>query len=216
MRVSGTGGDINDKKSPAARLDKANKKLVSKLLSLIEQLRQHLLFLPYDFSLGGKFPQSQYETLVPEIHNLLRYMSLISYSTQIYCLPPGSESEENWIRDLNAISEQVSITSEDITSLLSLVASSIVNGCPLPPYLKPPPSYHLSSMLEKLDPEILSVRHVTEPGYAAFAVTQVASQLINDDLKRLLSSAKMLIGEIDFSVVVVNESGKGGGKGKRE
>ena len=173
MRLDGSGGDICDKSSPAARLDKASKRLVAKLLALIAQLQQHLLFLPFEFSLGGKFPMEQYSTLVPEVHKLLRYMSLIAYSTEIYSQPPATESEEAWLRDLTDVVGPASITSEEITSLLSLISSSIMNGCPLPPYLKPPVPYRLSSTLEKLDPEILSVQHVTEPGYAAFAVTQV-------------------------------------------
>ena len=58
----------------------------------------------------------------------------------------------------------------------------MTNGNPLPPYLKQPPAYKLSQRLEELDPDILSVSHIAEPGYSAFAVMQIASSIFSDDL----------------------------------
>ena len=43
-----------------------------------------------------------------------------------------------------------------------------MNSSPLPPYLKAPTSYQLTGKLEKIDPTILSISHIAEPGYAAF------------------------------------------------
>jgi hypothetical protein len=85
-----------------------------------------------------------------------------------------------------------------------------------------PESYQLSRRLEQLDKGILDSSHVEEPGYAAFAVTQVASSLITDDLGKLVDDVKDLVGEVDFSFKVVNsetstQSGStvaGNGKGK--
>ena len=132
-------------------------------------------------------------------------MALISYSTKIFAKQAGSDQGQTWVRDMGKLVDSVDVTSQEITSLLILISSSLINGCPLPPYLKVPPPYKLSTMLEALDPEILSARHLMEPGYAAFAVTQVsfgggseggcgvvltglkvASHLINDDLQKLL------------------------------
>ena len=62
----------------------------------------------------------------------------------------------------------------------------MTNGNPLPPYLKAPKAYQLSEKLEALDPDILSVTHITEPGYSAFAVIQIASSLVSDDLGKLI------------------------------
>ena len=62
----------------------------------------------------------------------------------------------------------------------------MTNGNPLPPYLKPPRSYKLSQRLEEMDPNILSLSHIAEPGYSAFAVMQIASSLVSDDLGKLI------------------------------
>ena len=79
-----------------------------------------------------------------------------------------------------------SITSHEITSMLSLLSSSITNRQPLPPYLRPPESYLLSKRLAEVDRDVLSPRHIAEPGYAAFAVLQISTSCINGDLEKLL------------------------------
>ena len=93
--------------------------------------------------------------------------------------------------------------------MLSLLSAAVTNGQPLPPYLTPPSSYKLSEKMEKVDPGILSVRHITEPAYSAFAVTQVASTLIGHDLEQLIAEVKSLVGEMDFSfhVITTDEGG---------
>lgn len=66
------------------------------------------------------------------------------------------------------------------------------------------------------------MRHVEEPGYSAYAVLQVCSSLVTDDLRRLVEDVKELVGETDFSFTVGGsesslESGSGSErKGKRE
>lgn len=96
------------------------------------------------------------------------------------------------------------LTSHEITTLLSLLSASIKGGTPLPPYLQPPQPYGLSTKMESMDPDILSVRHINEPGYAAFAVLQVSSRCIVADLTRLLKEVKGLVGELDFSFHVIS------------
>ena len=91
-----------------------------------------------------------------------------------------------WLQDFARLIGKIDATSQDITSILSLLSSSVTNGNPLPPYLKPPPSYKLSQKLEELDADILSVSHIAEPGYSAFAVMQIASSLVSDELGKLI------------------------------
>lgn len=81
----------------------------------------------------------------------------------------------------------MNVTSQELTSVLSLLSASVTSGTPLPPYLKAPEPYKLSVKLQAIDADILDIRHVTEPGYAAFAVIQVASSLISDDIGKLIS-----------------------------
>ena len=111
--------------------------------------------------------------------------------------------------------------------MLSLLSASVANGHPLPPYLKAPQPYKLTEKLEALDADILSISHIAEPGYAAFAVMQIASSLISDDLGKLVEcvfsdsgsrrgsgswvladrsarNVKSLVGEVDFSFHVIS------------
>lgn len=85
-----------------------------------------------------------------------------------------------------------------------MLSSSITNAQPLPPYLHAPPAAQLSRQLELVDPEILSLKHIAEPGYAAFAVMCVSTRCIHMELERLLKAVKGLVGELDFSFHVVS------------
>jgi hypothetical protein len=93
--------------------------------------------------------------------------------------------------------------------VLTLLSAAIRDGQPLPPYLPKPKPYALSDRLEALDKDILSVRHVNEPGYAAFAVLQLSARCIGIDLERLIRTVKELVGELDFSFHVVTKESTG-------
>lgn len=117
----------------------------------------------------------------------MNYLGLISYSTNNFSHDPAASPDKaSWLKDFIHLIGRVDATSQDVTSVLALLASSVTNGNPLPPYLKPPPPYKLSQKLEELDPDILSVSHIAEPGYSAFAVMQIASSLVSDDLGKLI------------------------------
>lgn len=162
-------------------------------------------------------------------------------------IQPGSDndpeskdaSRSQWLLDFRRLISEAGGTSKEITTLLTLLSASVASGQPLPPYLKAPEAYALSARLEDVDNQILSVRHMAEPGYAAFAVMQIGTKCISDDLKSLLADVKELVGELDFSFHVIstvegtstdssretllleekssNESARhGGDKGKRE
>ncbi|KAF2031165.1 hypothetical protein EK21DRAFT_99917 [Setomelanomma holmii] len=125
-----------------------------------------------------------------------------------------------WFADFRRITAHTNITSHEITSLLSLLSSAITSGQPLPPYLKSPEGYQLSKQLEAVDHDILSLRHIAEPGYAAFAVMAISTRCIHMDLERLLKCVKGLVGEMDFSFHVVStergsEETLVGGKGRK-
>ena len=64
----------------------------------------------------------------------------------------------------------------------------------------------LGDRLEKLDSDILSVRHIAEPGYASFAVIQIGTKCLVDDLKDLLHGVRELVGELDFSFHIISTS----------
>jgi hypothetical protein len=155
----------------------------------------------------------------------------MSYTTQSWSKDGASqypntaiEKRRAWINDLVALIDVVKPTSHQITSTLSLLSASVKQGSALPPYIQVPESYNLSRRLEALDKGILDSRHVEDLGYSAYAVMQVASSLLTDDLVRLVDHVKDLVGETDFSfsvnvsdsnVDIVGSEG-GSGKGKQD
>ena len=92
------------------------------------------------------------------------------------------ENKAVWIADFARLTRAIAPTTQAYTSTLALLSGALRNGHPLPPYLFLPEGYELSRRLEAMDSDVLSMRHVQEPGYAAFAVMQVASSLVRDDL----------------------------------
>jgi hypothetical protein len=139
----------------------------------------------------------------------MNYMSLISYATQTWSTPfadsdLATSSHSAWLEDLALLLNEVSPTTHVFTSSLALLSASVTQGSALPPYMQLPEPYGLSKRLEKLDKGILDSKHVDEPGYSAYAVMQVASSLVTDDLKRLVENVKSLVGEVDFSFKVVS------------
>jgi hypothetical protein len=109
-----------------------------------------------------------------------------------------------WFNDFRRVTAKTNVTSHEITSLLALLSSSIQNGQPLPPYLSSPEGYQLRKKLEVVDHDILSLRHIAEPGYAAFAVMAISTRCIHMDLDKLLAAVRRLVGELDFSFHVVS------------
>ncbi len=84
---------------------------------------------------------------------------------------------ESWVHILSRLLKTVNVTSHEITSMLSLLSASVLNVHPLPPYLKAPQRYKLTEQVEALDADILSIGHIAEPGYAAFAVLQSSKKV---------------------------------------
>lgn len=225
LRIKGTEGDMTSKESPGRKLQKARGQVYVKELTLLAGLRQHSAFTAWEPTFGGKFPKQQYDTIIQEVHNILNYLALISYSSNHFSHDPTASPEKaSWLQDFARLIGTINATSQDITTLLALLSSSVTNGNPLPPYLKAPPSYKLSQRLEELDADILSISHIAEPGYSAFAVMQIASSLVSDDLGKLIDNVKALVGEVDFSFHVISTAdsseetlfGKDSQKGKKD
>jgi hypothetical protein len=207
--------DITVKGSPARKLEKARARVFAKTGIQLSKLRA--LAAEWEPVLGGKFPAETYDEIIRSMQNIFNYMTLISYGTRTFSpqqfpfysrahlSPSTSECDpEPWIHTFRTFIRSLTITSHSITSMLSLLSASITNGLPLPPYLRAPAPYHLGEHLQIASPEILGIEHVTEPCYSAFAVCQVASSLVSEELGRLVELVKGLVGEVDFSFHVVS------------
>ena len=129
---------------------------------------------------------------------------MISYVTETFGDFPTHDrrqvTSDSWMKNFKQLIVSLQLTSQNVTSLLSIVAAAISTGKPLPPYLKAPQPIRLSQLLESMDADILSPRHVLEPGYAAFGVMQVATTMLADDLEGLLEETKNLVGEVKFGI----------------
>jgi len=219
------GGNMEDENSPGRKLEKMRQKIFGKLSLMLPSLRNHSEWQRFELSLGGKFPKEEYDSIIKRLTNMMSYLSLMAYSSRIWNdddTDPENSARTQWAEALNKLLESVGPTSHNITSILSLLSASVTQGTALPPYLQLPQPYQLSRRLEELDKGILGTQHVEEPGYAAYAVMQVASSLLVDDLKRLVESVKDLVGEVDFSFKVINTesmestSSEDSGKDKRD
>jgi hypothetical protein len=203
-RIRGDAGDEeNDKASPAYMLSKAQNKVFAKQMLTLQAMRMHSGFVKFELPLGGKFPTKEYEKIIGYVDNILKYTVLLGYASQTFTqssLNPDALDEGasltaakfrkqvsvQWLGDFRRLVKDANVTSHEITTLLSLLSSSIRNGQPLPPYLKLPHHYQLSRKMEILDSDIFSLRHIAEPGYAAFAVMAVSTSCISMDIEKLL------------------------------
>lgn len=208
IRLRGAEGDRKSKDSPGAKLEKARLAVFTKCNVLLTGLRAQSAFVKFDIPIGGKFPRETYQQIVAQMQSALNFMALISIAsatfTELQDAADESEHASQWLANLRRIVKAADLTSQQVTTLLSLLSASVTNGSPLPPYLKVPEPYALSERLDQLDRDILSVRHIAEPGYASFAVVQIGTRLMIADLKRIVRSVKELVGELDFSYHVVS------------
>lgn len=70
-------------------------------------------------------------------------------------------------------------------------------------------NFLMFKILTKL-PGILSMKHVSEEGYTAYATLQVAITLVSGDLERLIDNVRELVGEVNFRYESTPESLLGG------
>lgn len=203
-RIRGDEGDMTLKTSSGRRLEKARNQVFSKQMLMLNGLRTYSGFLRWEVPVGGKFPKRRYDSIINCIEkyalspfsthsvqfanssSIVNYLSLLGYASEALSKLGTNESESAWIHDFKALITQARITTHEITSVLCLLSASITNRQPLPPYLKTPRPYSFSKRLEALDKDILSIRHMAEPGYAAFSVLQISTRCIVGDVDRLL------------------------------
>ncbi|KAJ5355928.1 Brefeldin A sensitivity protein [Penicillium concentricum] len=201
-RMRGDEGEYLLKRTSAGRkLEKARHKVFSKQMLMLAGLRTYSGFLRWEVPVGGRFPKKQYDSIILCVENIVNYLSLLGYAsdTLMYLGEGEDESDNTWMIDFRRLINTAKVTTHEVTSLLCLLSASITNRQPLPPYLKAPRPYSFTRRLQALDSDLLSLRHIAEPGFAAFAVLQISTRCIVGDMDRLLRLVKDLVGELDFS-----------------
>ncbi|KAI9928419.1 hypothetical protein MW887_002463 [Aspergillus wentii] len=205
-RIRGDEGDLALKTSSGRRLLKARNQVFSKQMLMLNGLRTYSGFLKWEVPIGGRFPKKQYDAIILCIENIVNYLSLLGYASDslLHLGNDPDESDSAWIHDFKRLVASAKVTTHEVTSVLCLLSASITNRQPLPPYLKAPRPYSFSRRLEALDKDILSLRHIAEPGFAAFSVLQISTRCIVGDVDRLMRNVKGLVGELDFSFHAVS------------
>ncbi|KAL4807869.1 hypothetical protein BDV18DRAFT_136306 [Aspergillus unguis] len=199
-RMRGDEGEMALKTAAGRRLLKARNRVFSKQMIMLSGLRTYSGFLKWEVPIGGRFPKQQYDRIITCIENIVNYLSLLGYaSDSIKNLGTDDESDSEWLHNLKRLIASARITTHEITSVLCLLSASLTNQQPLPPYLKTPRPYSFSKRLEQLDKDILSLRHIAEPGFATFAVLQISTRCIVGDVEILMKDVRTLVGELDFS-----------------
>lgn len=151
---------------------------------LLSNLKTNSEFSKFQFHMGGQFPRETYDQLIRCCERLLRYTSLIGYASATFSqFEHQGEEMTQWSSDFRRLVTSINATSHQITSLLALLSSSISSGTPLPPYTEMPKPFQVVKKLESIDADLLSIRHIAEPEYSAFAVLQICAQCITQDVK---------------------------------
>lgn len=210
LRLSGGLGDQRLKDSPGRRLDKSRYSIYAKCNILLSSLRAQAAFIKYDIPIGGKFPFEQYNRIIALLGDTLNFMALVSTTSVTFSNLEGDhEGGSRWLQNLRRIIGEANLTSQAVTSVLTLLSAAIINKQALPPYVRLPEPYALSQKLDAIDSDVLSVRHIAEPGYASFACIQIVTKNLHDEMKELLASVKELVGELDFSYHIVSTNDRG-------
>ena len=199
--------DEDIKGTEAYELQQARYKIFSKLTVLLSSVQANSNLTKLEPTFGGIFPKKTYDDLILSLRHIFNYTSLISYATNTF-VTSSTTTESQWLNDFRHFASDIDLLSHNITSTLCLLSASIENEHPLPPYLHPPQSINLDQRIQAIDPDILSVRHISEPCYAAFAVLQVASSLVTEELANSIRLITELVGEVDFSFHVVSRGKK--------
>nr|POF13729.1 hypothetical protein CFP56_02753 [Quercus suber] len=205
------------KDSPGYRLDKARSQIYSKTNLLLASTRAQAQFVRFDIPIGGSFPRQKYAHIIDLLQDSLNYMALISIASASFLeaktLSTTTTNPANptstWLHTLQPLIGSAALPSQALTSLLALLSAALAAPQPLPPHLDVPAPWALTARLDALDADVLSVRHVAEPGYASLAVVQIAQRCLVDDLRRLLDAVRELVGELDFSWTVIEGDARG-------
>lgn len=191
------------------QLSAVRQKLFKKEMMLLNTLRTHSHFTKFEPPIGGKFPKKTYDNLIAEAQRLLTSMSLMVSTTQnlerqypsnqisqestATATAEDTNEEEKWISHLARIAFRSSDFKSHITSsLLCHLSASLTNAQPLPPYLRTPYSFPLARRVQKIDKELLNIRHVQDPAFSAFVSLEVLRSVVTWTLRDLLRSVSCL------------------------
>ncbi|GFN10972.1 hypothetical protein AtubIFM54640_007366 [Aspergillus tubingensis] len=210
----GTTEDDDDIRSATSTLQRTRHKVFKEEMLLLNSLRMHSHFSSFEPPIGGKFPRATYDEIISQIQRMLTSMALMAHTTQnmdalsTTTTTNSTDNSDNnnnnkWISRLASIALQSSgFKSHKITSLLCHLSASVQNSQPLPPYLETGDTFPLARELQRIDEELLSIRHVEDPAFSAFVCLEVLRSVVSCSLDDLLRNVKSLVGELSFDLHV--------------
>ncbi|RMZ88575.1 hypothetical protein DV736_g4207, partial [Chaetothyriales sp. CBS 134916] len=201
---------------PLFKLAKARHKVFGKVVTMLTSLRENSEYSKWEPTFGGRFPLETYTELIDSAQHILNYTSLMVYCSAAFTSDTEKEGSKGGVGGIGDIGGIVTgglrPVSHSLTSRLCLLAASLSNKQPLPPYLHMPRAFNLAVHMARVDPEILSVHHIREPCYPAFAVLEVASTLVQDEVEKISGLVRQLVGEVDFSFHVISTTDEAQGQ----
>ncbi|PYH99783.1 hypothetical protein BO71DRAFT_138129 [Aspergillus ellipticus CBS 707.79] len=225
--LTGELGNAEDIQSASHDLQQARQKVFKEEMILLNSLRMHSHFSTFEPPIGGKFPKATYDQIISQIQRMLTSMALMAHTTQtldalsINITPSHSSNNDDdtsqnqdkdkdndqepdkWISRLASIAlHSPGFKSHKVTSLLCHLSASLQNAQPLPPFLAPVDSFPLAREMQRIDGELLSIRHVEDPAFSAFVCLEVLRSVVSFTLNDLLSNVKSLVGELSFEFQV--------------
>jgi uncharacterized membrane protein YgcG len=154
--------------------------------------------------------KTRYQADPPPKNRVTNYLTIIAYATESF---PRSHAAAPWLSQFASSRSATDHEAHKVVSLFALLSSSILNGQPLPPYLKAPAHFRLSDELVGSKTNVLALENLNEPGFRAIAVIEVAQRCLVRSLDGIVECVKELVGEMDFSYRVEGGSGSGSGGG---
>jgi hypothetical protein len=136
----------------------------------------------------------------------LNYLTIIAYASESFTTAQLDPERSKWLSEFAKSRSDTNHESHNITSLLALLSAAVRNGHALPPYLKAPTNFQLSDELVGGGTHVLDLSNLDEPGFRAVAVIEVAQRCLVDSVNRIVDDVKDLVGEVDFSYHIRNES----------
>lgn len=202
-------GDLQDELDSGFRVNalrSTRRRLFREEMTLLNALRIHSHFTTFEPAIGGKFPKPVYDEIISETQRILTSMALMAHITQslntlsstpALSQPPGppqnpnenSTPENKWTTRLASIAmNSPTFNSHSTASLLCHLSAALTNAQPLPPYLSASAgdSFPLARQMQRIDNELLSIRHVWDSGFSAFVALEVLRSVVSFGLRDLV------------------------------
>ncbi|KAL4762085.1 uncharacterized protein BDW70DRAFT_32679 [Aspergillus foveolatus] len=207
----GTGSVQATHSATAQDLQKTRQRVFKEGMILLTKLRTLSHFSTFEPRIGGKFPKPTYDAIIREIQRMFISMALMAQTVQSFQNPSLPSTRGNirmedkfankWSSRLATIALQsADFKSHATTSLLCHLGSAVINAQPLPPYLSTGATFPLARSARQTDKDLMSIRHIRDPAFSAFATLEVLRSVVGAGLGELLSNVKSLVGELSFDV----------------